>query len=91
MGDATESKNELGIGWFSPNGELLAVQFDEVAQKEDNQFLVFNHYRVEIFVKKGKVKYQVEKLNQNQNKSIKMPHKIKKSDYIKLTKNKDEI
>jgi hypothetical protein len=62
LGDATEANNENGVGWFSPNGELLAVQFDDVEEKKDHQLLEFNRYRVEVFVNKGKVSHSLELL-----------------------------
>jgi len=61
MGDAVEAENEIGVGFFSPNGELLSVEFDDVEEKEDHQFLQFQEYRVEIWVKSGKVKHVLEK------------------------------
>ena len=61
-GDAVEAKNQIGVGFFSPNGELLGVEFDDVSEKKDHQALVFDHYRVEVTTKNGKVSYKVETL-----------------------------
>jgi hypothetical protein len=38
LGDAVEANNEVGVGWFFPNGELLAVQFDDVEEKKTTKF-----------------------------------------------------
>lgn len=59
-GDAIEAKNEQGVGFFSNEGELLSVEFDEVKETKDHQILEFEGYRVEVSVKKGKVLYSVE-------------------------------
>lgn len=58
-GDAIEAKNEIGVGFFSQTGELLAAQFDDVEEKKDHQVLEFDRYRVEIFVSKGKISHSV--------------------------------
>jgi hypothetical protein len=60
LGDAVEALNETGVGWFSPNGELLAVQFDDVREAKDHQILEFTGYRVEIAMKQGKAAVKVE-------------------------------
>ena len=62
LGDAVEANNEIGVGWFSPNGELLAVQFDDVEEKQDHQLLEFDRYRVDIAVSKGKITCSVTDL-----------------------------
>lgn len=54
-GDAVEAINEAGVGFFAPNGELLAVEFDEMCVEKDHQFLEFRDYRVEATIRKGKV------------------------------------
>lgn len=59
LGDAVEANNEIGVGWFSPNGEILAVQFDDVSEKKDHQALEFDHYRVEVTVDKGKISHSL--------------------------------
>ncbi len=58
-GAAVESKNERGVGFFSPRGELLGVVFDDVTEN-DAQFLDFADYRVEVKVKRGRVTHHVE-------------------------------
>ena len=58
-GDAVEAKNELGVGFFSTDGELLSVEFDDVSEKKDHQALEFDRYRVEVSVVNGKVSYTV--------------------------------
>ena len=60
-GDAVESDNEEGVGFFSPTGDLLAVQFDDVKEKKDHQFLEFSSTRVEIGVTNGKVQCKLIK------------------------------
>ncbi len=57
-GDAVEAKKGAGVGFFSDSGELLCVIFDEVLL-EDQQFLEFDRYRVELLVKNGKVTHSV--------------------------------
>jgi len=64
-GDAVEAKKGSGVGFFSESGELLCVIFDEVLESQDQQTLKFNHYRVEIDVKNGKVDYSVMNTQQN--------------------------
>lgn len=59
FGDAVEAKNGIGVGFFAHNGDLLCAQFDDVDEKEDHQILKFDHYRVEAFVKKGKVTFSL--------------------------------
>jgi len=61
--DAIEAKTGLGVGFFSPEGSLLSVIFDEVYAAEDSQVLEFSEYKVKITVKKGKVTYEVHKKN----------------------------
>ena len=63
LGDAIEAKNEAGVGWFSPNGELLAVRFDEVSASKDHQMLEFQRFRVVVDIKKGKSSYSVTELH----------------------------
>ena len=62
-GDAVEAKNQAGVGFFSPNGELLSVEFDDVQEKQDHQVLEFDRYRVEVTTKNGKVSYSVRSRN----------------------------
>ena len=40
-GDAIEAKNGIGVGFFSEEGRLLSVIFDDVKAKKDHQFLKF--------------------------------------------------
>lgn len=58
-GDAIEAKNGLGVGFFSQEGDLLSVIFDEVKSSEDHQFLEFSKHRIDVTVKKGKVAYKI--------------------------------
>ena len=58
-GDALEAKKGSGVGFFSDSGGLLCVVFDEVLSSQDQQFLEFDCYRIEIKVKDGKVSYSV--------------------------------
>lgn len=56
-GDAHEAKESNGVYFTAPNGDLLAVQFDDVSEAKDHQVLtVPNGERVAIDVLKGKVK-----------------------------------
>lgn len=58
-GDAVEATQGSGVGWFAPNGELLGVEFDDVAFDTDQQALAFaNGERVAIRVARGKVSVQ---------------------------------
>jgi len=56
-GDATEADKGSGVGFFSEEGNLLAVIFDEVKERQDQQILDFNKISIEVMVKAGKVKY----------------------------------
>lgn len=56
-GDAIEAKKGSGVGFFSDEGELLCVIFDEVDAKEDYQTLEFSSCKVAIQVKNSKVSY----------------------------------
>ncbi|MEO6025908.1 MAG: hypothetical protein ABIR79_03460 [Candidatus Binatia bacterium] len=38
-GDAVEATNGHGVAWLAPNGELLGVEFDDVAWERDAQTL----------------------------------------------------
>ena len=56
-GDAVESINGNGVGWFSPLQDLLGVEFDDVESIKDQQELSFeNGVSVKIEVKKNIVK-----------------------------------
>jgi hypothetical protein len=55
-GDAVESLDGAGIGFFNHNRELLAVQFDNVDAVSDQQTLTFKDgWSVAVHVKGGKV------------------------------------
>jgi len=55
-GDAVEAKSGSGVGWFAPNGELLGVEFDDVAFGSDHQTLTFaNGESVSVRVARGAV------------------------------------
>jgi hypothetical protein len=58
-GDAHESKEGSGVYFTSPNGELLAVQFDDVDEKQDQQTLTTKGFRVSVTVKSGKVSVRI--------------------------------
>jgi hypothetical protein len=62
-GDAVESKNGIGVGFFSTDGELLMVEFDDVDEKNDHQVLHFDHYKIEVIVNKGKVSFLLDELS----------------------------
>ncbi len=55
-GDAIEATNGRGVAWLAPNGELLGVEFDEVAWGSDEQALdLVNGDHVSLRVTRGKV------------------------------------
>lgn len=58
-GDAIEAKKGAGVGFFSDKGDLLCVIFDEVQSDVDHQILEFEHDRVEVTVKNGRVIHSV--------------------------------
>ncbi len=62
LGDAVESKNGIGVGFFAHNGDLLSVQFDDVNEKNDHQVLEFDRYRVEVVVNKGKITHTLTRM-----------------------------
>jgi hypothetical protein len=56
-GDAHESKEATGVYFSAPNGDLLAVQFDDVSEAKDHQELTLpNGEKIAVDVIKGKVK-----------------------------------
>jgi hypothetical protein len=59
FGDATEAKKGDGVGFFSQNGELQGVTFDDVNEQRDQQVLEFDNYRVEISVTNGKISVSI--------------------------------
>lgn len=60
-GDAIEAKRGSGVGFFSDEGSLLAVVFDEVKERQDSQILDFDQMSIEIRVKAGKIDYEIIK------------------------------
>ena len=61
-GAAIEAKKGNGVGFFSANGDLLSVIFDDVTAAEDHQTLEFKKYKIEISVRCGTVKHKVTQL-----------------------------
>ncbi len=59
FGDATEARKGDGVGFFSQNGELQGVTFDDVDAEQDHQVLEFDRYRVEVTVNRGKISKSV--------------------------------
>jgi hypothetical protein len=60
-GDAVEARGGAGVGWFAPNGEVLGVEFDDVAYEADEQVLEFaNGLIVRARVRRGKARVDVE-------------------------------
>lgn len=74
-GDAVEAKNEIGVGFFSEDGELLAVEFDDVEEKKDHQILEFDRYEVEVTVEQGHVSFVVKDTKQTERKQKKASRK----------------
>ncbi|MFZ4402714.1 MAG: hypothetical protein ACOYOK_01315 [Pseudobdellovibrionaceae bacterium] len=63
-GKAVEDMNELGVGFFSSDGTLLGVIFDDVQENADHQVLEFKGgLRVEVKVKKGHTQVSVQHKN----------------------------
>ena len=55
-GIAIEATKGRGVGWFSPSGELLGIELDDVCVKEDSQTIEFRSGNaVSVRVKGGKV------------------------------------
>lgn len=63
FGDAVEAKKGDGIGFFSSNGEIQGVTFDDVNEKNDHQLLEFDRYRVEVSVVDGRASHSITPLN----------------------------
>lgn len=63
FGDAIEASKGDGVGFFSQNGDLQGVTFDDVDEKNDRQALEFDQYRIEVSVDKGKISHSVTLLN----------------------------
>jgi hypothetical protein len=57
-GLALESSKDLGIGFFSADNQLLAVEFFDVAVKSDGQVLSFkNGVSVSLSIKNKKIEH----------------------------------
>ncbi len=61
-GAAIEAKKGNGVGFFSADGHLLSVIFDDVTASEDHQILEFKNHKIEIAVRCGIVKHKVTRL-----------------------------
>ena len=61
-GAAVEAKKGNGVGFFSINGDLLSVIFDDVSAAEDHQVLEFKKYKIEISVRSETVKHKLTQL-----------------------------
>ncbi|MBF8262391.1 MAG: hypothetical protein HW387_56 [Parachlamydiales bacterium] len=61
-GDAVEAKKGDGVGFFSDQGDLLCVIFDEAQSNADRQILEFDRYRIEISIKNGRVVHKATQL-----------------------------
>ena len=61
-GSAVEAKNGIGVGFFSDDGTLLCVEFDDVEETKDHQELVFDRYRVSVDVNHGKITHALAPL-----------------------------
>ena len=61
-GVAIEAIKGRGVGWFSPSGDLLGTEFDDVDVKADTQTIEFRGgYSVSVRVKTGKVAVQLHR------------------------------
>lgn len=61
-GDAHESKEGNGVYFTSPNGELLAVQFDDVEEKQDQQILTTKSgISINVTVKAARIPIKVKR------------------------------
>lgn len=61
-GDAHEAKEGNGVYFVAPNGDLLAVQFDDVTEKYDQQSLTTKSgIRVSVTVKAAQVSIKVKR------------------------------
>ncbi len=61
-GDAHEAKEGNGVYFTSPNGELLAVHFDDVDEHEDQQTITTKSgVRISITVNAGKTDVKITK------------------------------
>ena len=56
-GDAVEAIRGSGVGWFTPTGEVLGVEFDDVTFDQDEQSLQFaNGIAVRVRIRRGKAR-----------------------------------
>jgi len=69
--DAVEAKKGAGVGFFSDQGTLLCVIFDEVRSDQDHQALEFHRERIEVTVKNGRVTYTISTKENTQLQRIK--------------------
>jgi hypothetical protein len=53
-GAAREADVGKGVGWFAPTGDLLGVEFDDIAFSSDEQTLVFGLTRVTVVMRSGR-------------------------------------
>jgi hypothetical protein len=54
-GDAIEADEGAGVGWFSPTGDVLGVEFDNIEFNKDHQTLKFGtHCSVTVSMKNGR-------------------------------------
>lgn len=61
-GDAVEARKGRGVAWLAPNGELLGVEFDDVAYASDDQMLDLpNGDTVRVRVTRGKATVRVRR------------------------------
>ena len=61
LGDAVEAVKGRGVAWLTPNGELLGVEFDDVAYASDHQTLNLpNGDVVTVRVSRGKPTVRVK-------------------------------
>ncbi len=64
FGDAEEATHGDGVCWYSPSGEILALEFDDVDYAADDQSLELRDGSVvQIKVKTGKVHIEVHPNN----------------------------
>ena len=85
-GAAIEAKKGDGVGFFSTNGDLLSVIFDDVSAVEDHQILEFKTCKIEISVKNGVIKHKVTPLIRP-----KVTRTVKKTTRSILKKHKSKI
>lgn len=61
-GDAVEATKGCGVAWLAPNGQLLGVEFDDVAWKADDQILELpNDDVVRVRVRRGRTTVRVKR------------------------------